>query len=73
MVKRVVAVAGDRVVIRDGTLYVNSKPSPYQFEKIQKPGCIEKETRIPEGHIFCMGDNRNDSYDSREFGPVDLT
>jgi signal peptidase I len=71
LVKRVVAVAGDRVAISDGSLYVNGerRDEPYLME--QDFGGEMEETLIPEGMVFVMGDNRNNSGDSRYFGPVD--
>ncbi len=71
LVKRVVAVAGDRVAISDGTLFVNGEPreEPYLLE--QDFAGEMAETVIPLGTVFVMGDNRNNSGDSRLFGPVD--
>lgn len=71
LVKRVVAVAGDRVEIRDGSLYVNGerRVEPYLMEQDFR-GELE-ETLVPEGMVFVMGDNRNNSGDSRYFGPID--
>jgi len=71
LVKRVVAVGGDRVAISDGSLYVNGerRDEPYLME--QEFGGEMEETLIPEGMVFVMGDNRNNSGDSRYFGPID--
>ena len=71
LVKRVVAVAGDRVAIRDGALYVNGQPrdEPYLLEQDFRGELAE--TVISAGMVFVMGDNRNNSGDSRFFGPVD--
>jgi signal peptidase I len=72
LVKRIVAVAGDKVAISDGTLYVNgeAQEEPYLME--QDVSGDMPETTIPVGHVFVMGDNRNNSGDSRLFGPVPM-
>jgi signal peptidase I len=71
LVKRIVAVAGDRVSIEQGVLYVNGEPveEPYLLER-PFAGAFP-ETEVPPGHVFVLGDNRNNSGDSRLFGPVD--
>ena len=70
-IKRVVAVAGDRVRIDDGQLYVNNRrvretyvPSDYIDNRTYP------ETVVPAQSYFVLGDHRNLSNDSRDFGPV---
>jgi signal peptidase I len=71
-IKRVVAVSGDTVEVKDGKLYVNGEPQeePYLAESFIQ-GAFPEET-VPDGYVFAMGDNRNRSGDSRVFGPVSL-
>ncbi|HEX68070.1 MAG TPA: signal peptidase I [bacterium] len=69
MVKRVIGLPGEKIKIHGGKVYINGKPleEPY----IKEPPIYDyPETKIPPGHYFLLGDNRNNSQDSSIFGPV---
>eukprot|EP00879_Flechtneria_rotunda_P002964 GHRR01003181.1.p1 GENE.GHRR01003181.1~~GHRR01003181.1.p1 ORF type:complete len:291 (+),score=83.30 GHRR01003181.1:106-978(+) len=68
-IKRVVAVEGDTVEVHDGVLFVNGQPrnEPYIY---QKPAYTLGKLVVPPGDVFCLGDNRNNSYDSHVWGPL---
>ena len=67
IVKRVIAVSGDAVVIREGVLYVNEHKSIYvkNNKDIRYSGCLKKKYVIPDKCYFVVGDNINHSIDSR--------
>ncbi len=70
-IKRVIAVAGDSVRIDDGVVYVNDVrlPEPYVPEDYWDTRSYP-ETLVPQHAYFVLGDHRNLSNDSRDFGPV---
>ncbi|MEM6979702.1 MAG: signal peptidase I [Planctomycetota bacterium] len=68
-IKRVVALAGDEVEIRDGWLWINEQSSHIAVD----PSTPEfGPLTVPKFNCFVLGDNVNDSKDSRHFGPVPL-
>ncbi len=71
LIKRVVGLAGERVTIADGRVYIDGVPldEPYLDQVTQGGG---RSWVIPPLHVFVMGDNRSASRDSRIFGPVAL-
>ncbi|MBS7303841.1 MAG: signal peptidase I [Lachnospiraceae bacterium] len=65
-VKRVVATPGDKVEFRDGRLYVNDiMEENEQYDKVADPGIAEEAVTVGEDEFFVLGDNRNNSEDSR--------
>ena len=65
-VKRVVAVPGDTLYIKNGMLYVNGEiEEDYFDDKIAEPGLAENEITLGEDECFVIGDNCNNSEDSR--------
>lgn len=74
LIKRLIAVEGDKVEVKDGKVYVNGELSTIGLtdEPETPDGTLPQYTNmtVPEGFAYVLGDNRQYSYDSTEFGPI---
>ncbi len=83
LIKRVVALGGETFEIRDDRVYIDGArlEEPYLSDgestlpKAAIPGCLNDadslRCEVPEGKVLVLGDSREDSRDSRFFGPID--
>lgn len=75
-IKRVIALPGDHVEIKDGKVYINSEQieEPYLQDGVvtDVTGVGFSDFIVPENYVFAMGDNRNHSTDCRSFGCIPL-
>jgi signal peptidase I len=73
--KRIVGIPGDTVVIRKGLVHIVNKWNPKGYilaEPYLAKGTITPKGKsfVPKGHYFVLGDNRQHSQDSLNFGPI---
>jgi len=69
-IKRVVAIGSDTVSVHNGVLWVNGKAQDEPYVKEYPIADDYPEVTLASGYVWAMGDNRNNSGDSRVFGPV---
>jgi signal peptidase I len=75
-IKRIIGVAGDVVELRDGSVFVDNvqlaEPYVYPGDSTNPSSVSGGQTRwsVPNGYLFVLGDHREESQDSRAFGPI---
>jgi signal peptidase I len=80
-IKRIIGLPGDHVELRDGKVFVNgiALDEPYIFQQDGTPVTTDpqpggaSEWLVPDGDLLVMGDHRNESADSRSFGPIPIS
>lgn len=65
LIKRVIAVPGETVAVTDGKVYINGEEFQDRYAKDGVTNGNVDPVKIPEGYLFCLGDNRLHSTDSR--------
>lgn len=81
LIKRVIGLPGDRVVVANNIITIYDKQHPHGFrpDASMPYGKVIGQTEgnenlvVPKGYVFVCGDNRDDSLDSRVFGPVPVS
>jgi len=73
LIKRVIALPGDTVEIRNDVAYVNGTAEPARGQVIDPGFTVSRQpSAVPQGYVYVMGDNRPISEDSRYLGPVPI-
>ena len=70
LIKRVVALPGETVEVRDCKVLINGNPLDEPYVKQWTETCTFAPTVVGDNEVFVMGDNRDDSQDSRFFGAI---
>ncbi|MGD2157977.1 MAG: signal peptidase I [Anaerolineales bacterium] len=69
-IKRVIGLSGDQIRIEDGNLYVNG--NLWEEDYIAASPAYRGDWSVPQGQLFVLGDNRNNSSDSHNWGSVPM-
>ncbi len=72
-VKRVIGLPGETVQIKDSVIYINGNAleDGYLKEPIEDPGVASEEILLSDNEYFVLGDNPQESCDSRDIGPIE--
>ena len=70
-IKRVIAIPNDTVIISNGIIIVNGKPIEEYNYKTDESGIYFEEIKMGKNEYLLIGDNRQESYDSRFYGAIE--
>ncbi len=74
-IKRIIGLPGEKISVHDGAVYINDHrlQESYLSSPTDWRGIATQDVTVQPGYVFVMGDNRNNSSDSRVFGPVPIS
>lgn len=72
IIKRIIGVAGDKIEFKSNKLYLNDKLLEEDYVPQGEHYYEDKVILVPEDSVYVLGDNRDNSQDSRFFGPVSI-
>jgi signal peptidase I len=72
-IKRIIGLPGEHIHMESGQVFVNNVPldEPYVLDLCGRHFCNDRDWYLGPDQFFVLGDNRNNSYDSVNFGPID--
>ncbi len=71
-VKRVIGLPGEKVQVISGQVHINDEPLDETFAPKSGSYSMQAPVVVPEGQLFVLGDNRNNSNDSHNWGPLPM-
>lgn len=71
-IKRIIGLPGEYIQMKNGLVYIDGEPidEPYVQALCRSATCRDREWTLGEDEFFVLGDNRNSSQDSHDFGPI---